>query len=191
MDSGVKVSIIAAIADNGVIGRDGDVPWRLAADLKRFKSLTTGHALIVGRKTHEAILKRLGHPLAERRTIVLTLQSSYRVEGCEVVASWEEALACVTGEGEIFVIGGGQLYALMLPLADTLYLSHVHARPAGDTFFPRFDWREWAMTSQEYCPADAKNDYPHTFAVWRRVRKEVSTHGRDRAALRLPRERPF
>ena len=179
MDSNIKISIIAAVADNGIIGLGGNLPWHLATDLKRFKSLTTGRAVIVGRKTHEAILKRLGHPLAERRTIVLSHQAGYLTAGCEVVASWEEAVARVAGEGEIFIIGGGELYVLALPLADTLYLTHVHARPPGDTFFPRFDWREWTVTSEEYYPADTKNDYPHTFIVWRQFFKEVSAHGGD------------
>lgn len=173
MDTGVKISIIVAVAENGVIGRGGDLPWHLGADLKRFKELTAGYTVIVGRKTHEAILKRLGRPLPDRMTIIITSQPHYPIpDGCVAVDSWEAALRLLGEAEKVFVIGGRKLYERALPEATTLYLTLVHARPDGDTFFPEYDRTEWPLTSATYHPQDEKNDYAHTFQVFKRLKKE-------------------
>ncbi len=164
MDAGVKVSIIAAVAENGVIGRSGDLPWRLKSDLQRFKRLTHGKTVIVGRKTHESILRRLGHPLEGRRTIVVTRDRSYASE-CEVVHSFTEALERAKNDGEVFVIGGAELYRAALPLASRLYLTTVEARPEGDTHFPPCDMEEWPVSDRVHVPADDGNDHASTFCT--------------------------
>jgi dihydrofolate reductase len=141
-----RLSLIAAVAANGVIGSDNALPWRLPADLKRFKALTLGHPVIMGRKTHESI----GRPLPGRRNIVVSRNAAYGAEGCEVATSLEAALAaCQDDDGEVFVIGGAQLYAAALPLAQRLYLTEIHAGFAGDAHFPAFDRNAWRETARE------------------------------------------
>jgi len=170
MDMGIKISIIVAMAKNSkVIGQSGEVPWRLSADLKRFKELTLGHAVIVGRKTHESILKRLGKPLPNRKTIVLTRQQGRHAGGCLVAHSWKEALKLAEGEEEIFVIGGAEIYKLALPYTDTIHLTLVHADVAGDVFFQNFNALEWEWTDYEPRPKNEKNEY--NFTWWRLKRK--------------------
>ncbi|MBI2623970.1 dihydrofolate reductase [Candidatus Parcubacteria bacterium] len=164
------ISIIVAMDENRVIGRRGEIPWRLRADLKRFKVITQGHPVIVGRKTHEAILERLGKPLPNRRTIVLTQNTGYSVpEGCEVAPSWEEALALVRDEREIFVIGGEEIYRLALPSAHRIFLTKVQTKiPDGDAFFPEFNWEEWERCTSGPYERDEKNNYPYQFFVLNR-----------------------
>lgn len=141
-----RVSLIAAVASNGVIGSDNALPWRLSEDLKRFKALTLGHPVIMGRKTYESI----GRPLPGRRNIVISRTAGYAAEGCEVAGSFGAALAaCRTGSDEIFVIGGAQIYAEALPLARRLYLTEIHRDYAGDARFPSFDRQRWRETSRE------------------------------------------
>ena len=183
MDSGVKIAIIAAVAENGVIGRNGDVPWRLKSDLQRFKRLTYGKTVIVGRKTHESILRRLGHPLEGRRMIILTRQPNYSAPaGCEVVASWEEALTRARGTGEVFVIGGAEVYRIAKPYAAAVYLTEVHAWPNGDAYFHFPEYYDtsvlWREVIVERYPRDAENEYDHTFKVLqRRAQTSTATHG--------------
>lgn len=167
MDTGVRLSIVAAVAENRVIGRGEEIPWRLRADLRRFADLTRGHTVIVGRKTYEAILRRLGHPLRDRRTIVLTRRDSYPAPvGCEVATSWKDALARLSDEQEVFVIGGAEIYRLALPRVTRMYLTQVHMRCEGDVFFPSYDPLEWwADENSEYHPADAENECGYTFTV--------------------------
>lgn len=161
----MTVSIIAAVADNAVIGRAGDLPWRLRRDLRRFRQLTMGHTVVAGRKTQEAIVRRLGGALPGRRTIVLSRDLGYAASDCEVAHSWDEAIA-LTGPGaEVFVIGGSEIYALGLPHADRMFLTRVHAEIPGDAFFPPFDPQAWRVESREAYPADPDNEYPHTFEV--------------------------
>ena len=126
------VSLIAAMAKNRVIGRGAAIPWHLPEDLRRFRELTWGHVLIMGRKTFESI----GRPLPGRRTIILTRQLDYRVEGCQVARDLEEALAACAGEAEVFVCGGGEVYRQALNIADRIYLTILCREIAGDVVFP-------------------------------------------------------
>jgi dihydrofolate reductase len=164
----MHLSLIVAFAENGVIGRRGELPWRLSADLQRFKSLTMGHAVLMGRKTFQSI----GRPLSGRRMIVVTRQDDYRAEGVEVVHSLKEGCrrAAEQGETEVFVIGGAEIFRAALPNADQLYLTRVHATIDGDTFFPPLDSKTWRLVSSEPHAADAKNEYATTFEIYERIR---------------------
>jgi dihydrofolate reductase len=164
----MKRSIIVAVAENGVIGRRGQLPWRLSTDLQRFKSLTLGHAILMGRKTFESI----GRPLPGRRMIVATRQADYRAEGAEVVHSLKEGYrrAAEQGETEAFVIGGAEIFREAMPQADQLYHTRVHATVDGDTVFPPLDLTTWRLVVSEFHTADAKNEYATTFKVYERVR---------------------
>lgn len=171
----MRVSIHVAIAENGVIGREGGLPWRLSTDLKRFKADTLGKPVVMGRKTWESFPRR---PLPERLNIVVTRDRSYQAEGAEVVASLEEGLAlarirgrCMAGADEICVIGGGQIYAQALPLADRLHVTHVLASIDGDTSFPSIDPEMWRIIRSEDTPAGEKDSHPTRHVVYeRRVR---------------------
>lgn len=161
------ISLIVALDEGGGIGRRGEVPWRLSLDLRRFKALTMGHHLVMGRKTWEVI----GRPLPGRTSLVLTRQGDYRAEGAVVLPSLEAALAVAraAGETEAFVIGGGELYAQALPQADRLYLTRVHIRLDCDTFFPPFDGEGWVEEERQFVPADAQNEVDSTYSVFRRA----------------------
>ena len=164
----MKISLLVAVAENRVIGRDGGLPWHLSADLKRFKKLTLGHAVIMGRKTFESI----GRPLPRRRSIVLSRDPSYAPEGAEVAGSLDEALALAAGEDEdedeVFVIGGGSVFAAALPKADRLYLTRVHAEVSGDVLFPDLDLGSWKLRSEERHAADERHDHAFSFLVYDR-----------------------
>jgi dihydrofolate reductase len=161
----VIVTLVAAVAENGVIGRAGRLPWRLPADLRHFRRLTTGHTVVMGRRTQEEIRR----PLAGRRNIVLTRRPGFRAEGFEVAGSLEAALALAAGEPEVFVIGGGEVYCEALPRADRMVLTHVHAAVEGDTRFPAFDPAGWRVVGEELHPADEAN--PHRFTIRRYERR--------------------
>ncbi|MFE0015224.1 dihydrofolate reductase [Mesorhizobium sp. NPDC059054] len=171
----MRVSIHVAIAENGVIGREGGLPWRLSTDLKRFKADTLGKPVVMGRKTWESFPRR---PLPERLNIVVTRDRSYQAEGAEVVASLDDGLTlarirgrCTAGADEICVIGGGQIYAQALPLADRLHVTHVLASIDGDTSFPPIDPETWRIVSSEDIPAGEKDSHPTRHVVYeRRVR---------------------
>lgn len=147
------ISLIVAVADNNVIGKDGDQPVYIPADLKRFKELTTGHTVIMGRKTFEAIVGRLGKPLPNRANVVLsrTLESG---AGYTVAHSLEEALADTDLTKEVFVIGGGRVYQEFFDRTTRIYLTRIHAAPAGDVFFPDIVKGEWQETTRQDLPAD-------------------------------------
>jgi dihydrofolate reductase len=164
----VRVSLIAAVADNGVIGRDGRLPWHLPADLRRFRELTTGHHVIMGRRTHESI----GRPLPGRTNVVLSRNPAYRPDGCRVVASLEAALeiARTAGDDEVFVIGGSDVFEAALPAADRIYLTRVHASIPGDVAFPALDSTRWAEASREEHAADARHAHAMSFLVLERRR---------------------
>jgi dihydrofolate reductase len=149
------VSIIAAVAANGVIGRDGDLPWRLPADLRFFKHVTMGHHLIMGRKTWDSI----GRPLPGRTLVVLTRNPALALPGVRVVHDLPAALAVAraAGDREAFVIGGADVFARALPLADRLYLTRVHAAVEGDVGFPAFDDRAWVEVAREDHAADEQH----------------------------------
>jgi dihydrofolate reductase len=159
----VIVSIIAAMDRKRGIGVDNRLPWRLSADLKRFRDLTMGHHIIVGRKTFESI----GKPLPGRRMVVVTRNAKYEAEGCDVVHSLEEAinLARERGESEVFIGGGAEIYSQSIGIADRLYLTFVDAEVAADIFFPEFDERDWSELESFYQPADEKNEYAFNFKL--------------------------
>ena len=159
-----RVSLIAALAENRVIGRDNTLPWRLPADLKRFRRLTTGHPVILGRKNYESI----GRPLPERTNIVLTRDRAYRAPGCTVVDTLDAAYAAATDASELFVIGGAELYAQTLARADRLYLTWVHAQVPGDTFFPTFDLADWTEIERERHEPDRDHAYGFSFVTYDR-----------------------
>jgi len=162
--AGMIVTIIAAMSENRVIGRAGSLPWRLPADLKRFKSLTVGHTVIMGRKTFESI----GRPLPDRRSIVVTRNPQYRAEGVLVVLCLEDALQQVADDEQVFIIGGGELYRHALPVADRLELTIVHAEVEGDTSFPELDMKDWKLIGEEHHEADDRHAYPFTFQTYER-----------------------
>ena len=159
------VSIIVAMAENNVIGRDMDLPWHISADLKRFKALTMGHHIVMGRKTYESI----GRLLPGRTTVIITRQENYQVEGAVVVNSLVEAQAVATGDSELFIIGGGQIYELALSSADKLNVTRVHTEVDGDTRFPQVPWDNWTLVNTERHSADEKNDYDYTFESYQKV----------------------
>ena len=161
------VSIIAAVADNGVIGLGGGLPWHLPADLKRFKQLTTGHHMVMGRRTWDSIGRR---PLPGRPTIVVSRDPAFVAEGARVARSVEEALELAAGADEVFIAGGHAIYREALPVADRVYLTRVHARFEGDTCFPAFDASGWRVVAEERHEADEKNPHAHTFMVYERER---------------------
>lgn len=168
------ISMIAAVSENGVIGRDGKVPWKLPADLKLFKRLTMGHYLIVGRKTWESI----GHPLPGRTMIVLSKQPDFKAEGCLTAASLRNAIkiAQAAGEDEVFIGGGAVIYEQALPLADRMYLSRVHGNSRGDTFFPEFQEKDWKLSMQVEYPKVRGQLRAFTFIILdRKVGKQTET----------------
>lgn len=162
----MRLSLIVAVARNGVIGRQGTLPWRLSADLKRFKSLTMGHHLIMGRKTFDSLD---GRELPGRITIVLT-RSGQVPPHIKQTSSLDEALRMAAGDDEVFVIGGADIFALALPHADRLYVTWVEADVEGDVRLPAIDMNQWQLVEETPLPADAKNEYPTRFCIYERMR---------------------
>lgn len=161
------VSLVAAMAENRVIGRGGGLPWRLPDDLKHFKRLTVDHTVIMGRKTFDEIKR----PLANRRNVVISRNPAFRPPGVTVVPSLAEAVALGATEREVFVIGGGEIYRQALPLADRIYLTVVHAEVEGDTWFPTFEMTDgWVLEEETPHPADDRHAYSFTFRTYRRLR---------------------
>lgn len=170
----MTISLIVAAAENDVIGRDGGLPWNLSTDLKRFKRRTSGHPILMGRRTWQSI----GKPLPRRTNIVWTRDRSLAPEGCLVVHAWEEALAQARlrdPDGELFVIGGAEVYRYALPFADTIYLTRVEAEIEGDVRFPEVDASTWERTSSEPHPSGPKDDHPFRFETWKRIRGRRET----------------
>lgn len=165
----MKPSIIAALTSNGVIGRNNQLPWHLGSDLKRFKQLTMGHHLIMGRRTFESV----GRPLPGRTTVVITHDPSFAAEGVQVAHSFEEAVGIAerAGDDEPFIAGGAVVFEQALHRADRMYLTRIHnTEIEGDTFFPDFDdVSEWQLTDSEHFEADEKNDYPFSFLIYERA----------------------
>ena len=162
-----RVALIAAMAENRVIGVDNTLPWHLPADLKHFRRLTTGHPVIMGRRNYESI----GKPLPDRTNIVVTRNPDYRALGCLVKHSLQEALSSASNTAEIFVIGGAEIYRQAFDHADRLYLTLVHAQVNGDTYFPDFNQHQWQEISRERHEADDKHAYAYTFLVYDRKQK--------------------
>ena len=166
----MNLSILVAVAENGVIGREGQLPWHLSSDLRRFKRLTMGHAILMGRKTWESI----GRPLPGRTSIVISRQTDYQPghDGVLVATNLDEALAQArrldAEADEAFIIGGAGIYEMCLPRADRLLVTRVHAQIEGDVHFPQFDWNAWQLIEETHQAADDNNDYPHTYQFWQR-----------------------
>jgi dihydrofolate reductase len=156
------ITLIVAVADSGVIGRDNALPWHLPEDLKRFKRLTMGKPIVMGRKTFESI----GKPLPGRQNIVLTREPNYRRDGITVVHDADAALAAAGGAAEIMVIGGADLFRLFLPRAARIHLTRVHGDIAGDVVWPALDTRVWAVVAHDAHDADDRHAYAMTFEVW-------------------------
>ncbi len=160
-------SIMVARSDNRVIGKDNDLVWHMPADLKYFKETTTGHYVIMGRKTYESVDK----PLPGRLNIIVTRQKDYRREGCIVVHSVEEALALgeKNRQEEVFILGGSQIYVLTMDTADRIYLTEIQAEFEGDSYFPKIDDTRWKEVKREEHEPDEKNPHPYAFVVLERT----------------------
>jgi len=160
-----NISIIVAIAENGAIGKDNKLLWHISEDLKRFKKLTTGHTLIMGRNT---FLSLPHGALPNRRHIVISDRPGESFDGCEMAGSIEEAIHLAGVEDECFVIGGGMVYAQFLQLVGKLYLTQVHASFEADTFFPDIDFNRWKAGFTERIEAGERNQYAHTYTEFSR-----------------------
>lgn len=159
------ITLVVAHATNRAIGKDNQLLWHLPNDLKFFKKITTGHTVIMGRKTFESI----GRPLPNRRNIVITRNKHVQAEGVEVVASIKEAIQKCVNEVEIFFIGGGEIYRQILPIANRIYLTLVHTSMDADTFFPELDPSEWQIQELDRHPLDEKHPYSFDFLKLDRI----------------------
>ncbi len=163
-----KVTIIAAVAENNALGKDNDLLWHLPDDFKRFKQLTTGHKIIMGRKTFESFPR----PLPNRHHIIITRDKSYSVEhpNCTIIHSLSDALALVANEALSFVIGGGEIYSLAMPYCDSLEITRVHGEYEADAFFPEIDSSNWKLVREEYHGKDNKHAVDFTYRTF--IKKE-------------------
>lgn len=165
------ITLVVAVAENGVIGRRGALPWRVPSDLKTFRRLTLGKPVIMGRKTYASI----GKPLDGRDNIVVTRDAAFGADGVERAAGIEEAMALARtravarGVDEIMIIGGAEIFAAVLPMADRIWLTRIHARPEGDTFFPEPDPRSWREVSRTPIAPDARDEAPATLVEYERA----------------------
>ena len=163
------VSAIVAAADNNAIGKDNELLWHLPNDLRFFKQTTSGHAVIMGRKTYESV----GKPLPNRRNLVVTRQKDYVLEGAEVVHSLEAALARCADETEVFIVGGEEIYRQALPITHRVYLTRVHANLPGDAYFPSLDERDCVLVSEEKHNPDERHAYGYSFQVYERRKHDA------------------
>ncbi|NGQ94663.1 dihydrofolate reductase [Brevibacillus sp. SYP-B805] len=161
------ISLIVAMDQNRLIGRNNGLPWRLPADLQYFKRVTSGKTVIMGRKTYESI----GRPLPNRRNIILTTRKDFRPAGCTTYDSVDELMARLPQEEEAFVIGGAEIYRLFLPFADRMYITLIDHAFTGDAYFPSYDESEWRLISSEPGTQNEENPYPYRFTVWERVKQ--------------------
>lgn len=163
----IQLSAIVAMAENRTIGKQNRLPWHLPADLRHFKKLTTGHPILMGRKTYESI----GKPLPNRTNIILTRNPTYLAPGCEIVTTLDEAMQTAKHHHatEVFVIGGAEIYRQLLPQINHLYLTIVHEQIAGDAFFPLLDSTAWREVSRERHEADHENPHAYSFVELERV----------------------
>jgi dihydrofolate reductase len=169
------VSFVVAQANNRVIGKSNELPWYLPADLKHFKELTSGHMVVMGRKTYESIINRLGKPLPNRQNVVITANRDYSAPGCRLVGSVEEALK-LGRKDEVFVIGGASVYKEALPFAGRIYMTKVKANIEGDTFFPKLKTVDWTPVARELHAPDDKNEYSYEFITYERTGSALQTH---------------
>ncbi len=156
------ITIIAAAGENNELGKNNDLVWHLPDDFKRFKTLTTGHYIIMGRKTFESFPK----PLPNRTHVVITRNSDYQKEGAVVVHSMEAALKKAKEDSQPFIIGGGEIYSMGLEVADKIELTRVHGTFDADTFFPEIPTKDWVLAEEDYHPADDKHAYAFTYQTW-------------------------
>ncbi len=159
------LSIIVALSENNVIGRDNGLPWRLSADLKRLKGLTMGHHIIMGRRTWES----LGRPLPGRQNVVITRDRNFSAEGAIIVHSLDEALKVAANDSEVFIFGGGKVFAEALPKVEKIYLTKVHTKIDGDTFFPALNEGEWKEIERHEFSSDEKNEFDYSFVTVERI----------------------
>ncbi|SDR36096.1 dihydrofolate reductase [Pseudovibrio sp. Tun.PSC04-5.I4] len=170
-----RVSMISAVAENGVIGAKNDMPWSISTDLKFFRKTTTGKPVIMGRRTFESICNSLGKPLPNRTNIVITRDRTYAHDGAEVVGSLKDALtfaehvAETDGVDEIMIVGGGQIYAEAMPSASTLYITRVHAAPEGDTKFPEIHESEWELAERTPFDRGEKDTADTSLEIYKRL----------------------
>ena len=162
---GVRLTLVVAASDNHVIGREGGLPWHIPEDLKRFRQLTWGKPVLMGRRTFEAI----GRPLPGRRNIVISRQPGLEIEGCEMAATVDDALALVSGQPEVMVIGGGEIYRALLPRADCIEMTRVHDNVEGDTCFPELDPKEWDLVASQERTAREGSPVDLTYETYARV----------------------
>ncbi|TBX70579.1 dihydrofolate reductase [Flavobacterium silvisoli] len=159
------ITLIAAVAENNALGKDNQLLWHLPDDFKRFKNLTSGHYIIMGRKTFESFPK----PLPNRTHVIVTRQKDYTPEGCIVVNSLTEAVSVCPKDEEVFVIGGGEIYHQAIGLADKIDVTKVHHHFDADTYFPEIDPKLWKVVSEEFHPKDEKHDFDFTFTTYERA----------------------
>ena len=159
------IAIIVAIADNMAIGKNNDLLWHIPGDLKRFKRITSGHPVIMGKRTFESLPRR---PLPNRRNIVITDIAGERIEGCDMAYSIEEAIALCDPNEENFIIGGASVYRQFLPHADRLYLTRVHKSYEGDVFFPEINFSHWKLISKEDVPKDEVTGFDYANEIYER-----------------------
>jgi len=158
------ITVIAAVAENNALGKDNQLLWHLPDDFKRFKTITSGHYIIMGRKTFESFPK----PLPNRTHVIISRQKNYAVENCIVVDSLSKAIAVCPKEEAIFIIGGGQIYKQSLEVADKLDITKVHHSFEADTHFPDIDLNKWKLTSEEFHPKDERHQFDFTFETYLR-----------------------
>ncbi|MEO6421991.1 MAG: dihydrofolate reductase [Candidatus Nitrotoga sp.] len=159
-----KLAIIAAMARNRTIGINNTLPWRISADLKRFKSLTMGHHLIMGRKTFDSI----GKPLPGRTTVVVTRNDALTIEGCIMAYSLDDAINACVDDDEVFIVGGAEIYALAMPLVDLIYLTEIRQDVEGDAHFPEFDKKLWQELAREQCSQETPQALEYHFVTYGR-----------------------
>ena len=162
------ISIIVAVAENHAIGKNNDLLWQIPEDLKRFKRLTTGHTIIMGKNTYESLPKR---PLPNRRSVIITDNPAESFEGCVTVYSIEEARNQCNPLEENFIIGGASVYRQFLPFTDRLYITTVNKAFEGDVFFPEIDINDWKLISDEHCAEDTANNFSYSNRIYDRIRK--------------------
>lgn len=160
----MKIALVAAASDNNVIGDNNALPWRMPADMKFFKELTTGHPVIMGRKTYYSF----GKPLKNRQNIIISRDKNLTIKGCVVVNSLKEAIKEAKKDKEVFIIGGAEIYRQSMKIADKIYLTRIHSRFDGDAFFPEIKERNWKLTECKEFEPDEKNPYPFAFMQFKK-----------------------
>lgn len=157
-----NLSLIVAASENNVIGMQGQLPWHLSADLKRFRQLTSGHHIIMGRKTFESI----GRLLPDRTTVIVTRKPDYFFDGAKIAAGIKDAFWIAADDSQPFIVGGAEIYKQAIQYVRTIYLTRVHAEIEGDTYFPEMEWSKWKQVSIEKFKKDRKNDFDYSFEIY-------------------------